>query len=214
MPYQSRSDLSYATWQSKVVYDTGSVCLILGLAAGYLLRGSSFRPRASAADPPAHSAISSGSEQAASLEQMKQTADKQVQLLLEKLQKDPNNTELLAHIAYTYEAAHQFKEAAGYFARVLGQDPANVGLRTERASCLYYDGDVDGALGQLRLSLKSDPKDVNLLFNLGVILWKGKNDATGAIAAWKKLLETNPNLPRRPMVEQMMAEARQQGNTE
>ena len=81
------------------------------------------------------------------------------------------------------------------------QDPATVGLRTERASRLYYDGDVDGALGQLWFSLKSDPKDVNSLFNLGVILWKGKNDATGAIAAWKKLLETNPNLPRRPIVD-------------
>lgn len=70
---------------------------------------------------------------------------------------------------------------------------------------------MDGALGQLWFSLKSDPKDVNSLFNQGVILWKGKNDATGAIAAWKKLLATNPNLPRRQIVEQMIAEARQAG---
>ena len=142
---------------------------------------------------------------------MKQTAAKQVQLLLEKLQRDPNNKELLTQIANTYERAHPFKQAAAYFARALLQDPANVGLRTERASCLDYDGDVDGALGQLWFSLKSDPKDVNSLFNQGVILWKGKNDATGAIAAWKKLLATNPNLPRRQIVEQMIAEARQAG---
>jgi cytochrome c-type biogenesis protein CcmH/NrfG len=192
----------------------GSVCLILGLAGGYLVRGASSHPRATAADPPSHPAISYGAQQVPSLEKMKQTADKPVQLLLEKLQKDPNNKELLTQIAYTYEAAHQFKQAAAYLAGALRQDPSNVGLRTERASCLYYDGDVDGALGQLRVSLKSDPQDVNSLFNLGVILWKGKNDATGAIAAWKKLLETNPNLPRRPIVEQMIAEARQQGNTE
>jgi cytochrome c-type biogenesis protein CcmH/NrfG len=211
MPHPSRSNQSDATWQSKVDYALGSVCLVLGLAGGYLVRGSSSRPRATAADPPSHPAIAYGAQPLPSLEEMKQTADKQVQLLLEKLEKDPNHKELLTQIAYSYEAAHQFKQAAAYFARALRQDPANVGLRTERVSCLHYDGDVDGALGQLRFSLKSDPQDVNSLFSLGVILWKGKNDATGAIAAWKKLLETNPNLSRRPITEQMIAEARHAG---
>jgi tetratricopeptide (TPR) repeat protein len=174
MPHPSRSNQSDATWQSKVVYALGSVCLILGLAGSDLVRGSSTRPRATAADPPSHLAIAYGAQPVPSLEEMKQTAAKQVQLLLEKLQKDPNNKELLTQIANTYEAADQFKQAAAYFARALRQDPANVGLRTERASCLYYDGDVDGALGQLWFSLKSDPKDVNSLFNLGVILWQDK----------------------------------------
>jgi predicted Zn-dependent protease len=99
---------------------------------------------------------------------------------LEKLQKNPNNKELLTHIAYTYEAAHQFGQAAAYFAAALRQDPANVGLRTERASRLYYDGDVNGALEQLRFSLRSDPKDVNSFVNPGVIPWNGNNDAAGA----------------------------------
>jgi cytochrome c-type biogenesis protein CcmH/NrfG len=85
-----------------------------------------------------------------------------------------------------------------------------VAARTEMASCLYSNGDVDGALGQLQQALKYDPKDANSLFNLGVVKWKGKNDPAGAIAAWQRLLATNPKLERKPLVERMMAEARQQ----
>jgi cytochrome c-type biogenesis protein CcmH/NrfG len=162
--------------------------------------------------PSDASVISGGVPQMSSLEQMKHMADKQAPPLLEQLMKDPHNKELLVHIAYTYKPAHQFKDAAAYFERELQQDPNNVALRTETASCLYYNGDVDGALGQIRLSLKTDPKDANSLFNLGMILWNGKNDAKGDDSAWGRLLETNPTLRRRPIVEQMIADARRQEN--
>jgi cytochrome c-type biogenesis protein CcmH/NrfG len=76
------------------------------------------------------------------------------------------------------------------------------------ASCLYYTGDVEGALGQLQQSLSYDSKNANALFNLGMVKWKGKNDAAGAIAAWQTLLKTNPKLDRKPVVEKMIAEAK------
>ena len=87
-------------------------------------------------------------------------------------------------------------------------DRKNVSTRTELASCLYYSGDADGAIAQLNQSLKYNPTDPNSLFNLGLIKWKGKNDAAGAIATWEQLLKTNPNLDRKPIVEQMIAEAK------
>ena len=67
-------------------------------------------------------------------------------------------------------------------------------------------------MGQLQQSLKYEPRDANSLFNLGMIRWKGKNDPTGAIAAWQELLKTNPKLDRRPVVEQMIAEAQHQAD--
>jgi len=106
---------------------------------------------------------------------------------------------------------HQFKEAAGYYDKSLKLDPKNVPIRTELASSLYYCGDVDGALAQLEQALKYDPKDTNSLFNIGVIRWKGKKDAAGAIAAWQELLKVHPDLDRRPIVEKMIAEARTGG---
>jgi cytochrome c-type biogenesis protein CcmH/NrfG len=58
--------------------------------------------------------------------------------------------------------------------------------------------------------LKANPTDANSLFNLGMIRLNGKQDSAGAIAAWQKLLNSHPDLDKRPIVEQMIAEARQQ----
>ncbi len=76
---------------------------------------------------------------------------------------------------------------------------------------MYYDGDVVGALADLDQTLKYDPKDTNSLFNMGMIRWKGKKDAAGAIAAWETLLKAHPDLDRRPIVEKMIAEAKAGG---
>ena len=90
-------------------------------------------------------------------------------------------------------------------------DPRDVNARTQLASCLYYSGGVDEALHELQVILKSDPKNVNALFNLGMIRYKGKNDASGAISAWRELLSDYPNLDRKPVVEKMIAEAQASG---
>ncbi len=200
-------------WRAKVVYGMAAVCLLLGLAIGYLLRGS--ESRTAVASSPTHGATpdphASGSMQMPSMEQMKAMADRKVEPLLAQLKSDPKNKDLLLRVAYFYKSAHQFKDAATYFDRALQVDPKNTAVRTEMASCLYYDGNVDGALALLQESLKQNPADASSLFNLGMIRWKGKKDASGAIAAWKELLKTNPHLDKKPVVERMIAEA--QGKT-
>jgi len=139
---------------------------------------------------------------------MKQMADVQASSLVEKSKSDPKNAALLIQIAGIYQASHQFKDAATYFEKALKIDPKNVSARTELASCLYYSDNSDGALSQLNQALKYDPKDANALFNLGMIKYRGKQDPVGAVAAWQQLLKTNPNLDRKPVVEQLIAEAR------
>jgi tetratricopeptide (TPR) repeat protein len=93
-----------------------------------------------------------------------------------QLKKNPKDKDLLLRVAYFYKSAHQFKEAVSSFDQSLEIDPGNVAVRTEKASCLYYTGEIDGALSELQESLKLNPKDANTLFNLGVIRWKGKKD--------------------------------------
>ncbi len=196
-------------WRPTVVYGMATVCLLLGLAIGYLLRGS--ESRTAVASSPTHTSTpdprASGLTQTPSLEQMKSMADRKVEPLLAKLKSDPKNKDLLIEIASFYKSAHQFKDAAAYLDRALQIDPKNIAIRTEMASCLYFDGNVDGALSALQESLQQNPKDANALFNLGLIRWKGKKDAAGAIAAWKELLKTNPKLEKKPIVERMIAEA-------
>jgi cytochrome c-type biogenesis protein CcmH/NrfG len=211
MPHQPTDPPVEPLWRPAVAYGMAAACLLLGLAVGYLLRGSE-SPAVPAMAAPTVSANANPDPHMPSLDQMKQMADKKVAPLLEQLQKDPNNKDQLLRIAYFYRSAHQFKQAASYFNQALALDQKNVAIRTEMASCLYYDGDVDGALAQLDESLKQSPNDANALFNLGVVRWKGRKDAAGAIRVWQQLLAANPNLSKKPVVERMIAEARQQGN--
>ena len=144
MTSQSK-DSGAARWQPKLVYGMASVCLLLGLSVGYLLRGSeSPAAAASTLDAPAQSETG----RMPTLEQMKAMADKKAEPLLEQLKKDPKNKDLLLRLGYFYKSAHQFKDAARYLEQGLLLDPQNVAVRTERASCLYYDGDIDGEIGR------------------------------------------------------------------
>jgi cytochrome c-type biogenesis protein CcmH/NrfG len=142
-------------------------------------------------------------------------ADKKAAPLLEKLKSDPNNSDLLSQVGNIYKSTHQFQEAAGYYEKALKVDPKNVPIRTELASCMYYNGDVDGALRQLQQSLRDKPNDANALFNLGMIKWRGKQDSKGALAAWEQLLKANPQLSadRKATVQKMMADAQMQGKS-
>ena len=206
-----------SVWQAKQVYAMAGVCLLLGLAIGYLFRGSQSPaasvPEAGSTQPGAMAGAMG--RQMPSLQQLKQMADKKAAPLLEKLKDDPNNSDLFIQVGNIYKAAHQFKEAVGYYDKALQVDPKNVAIRTEMASCLYYNGDVDGAIGQLQQSLRYDPKDANSLFNLGMIKWQGKQDGKGALAAWQELLKSNPQLSadRKATVQKLMADAQAKGKS-
>jgi tetratricopeptide (TPR) repeat protein len=118
--------------------------------------------------------------------------------------------ELLAtQVGTIYRITHQFQAAASYYQKSLEVNPKNVGARTDLASCMFYQGDVDGAIGQLEKSLSYDPKHAGALLNLGMVRWKGKSDATGAIASWNKLLKDYPQYENKKMVQRLIAEAKE-----
>ncbi len=199
-------------WSTEQVYALAVFSLLVGLSVGYLFLGKHGSPGTARTQPPINAAnfpsTPKGGHPQITLEQMKQLANVKASTLIEKSKADPKNPDLLIQIAAIYQSSHQFKEAADYFEKALEIDPKNVANRTSLASCLYYSGDVDGAIDQLKQALKYNPKDANALFNLGMIKYQGKKDPAGAIATWEQLLKQNPNLDRKPIVEQLIAEAR------
>jgi cytochrome c-type biogenesis protein CcmH/NrfG len=183
-------------------------CLFLGVVIGYLFRGSESAKTPVAAAP---TAAQPSMRQMPTMEQMKSMADKQAMPLLEKLKADPNNAELLAQVGAVYKLTHQFNEAQDYYKKSLKANPKNNVVRGDLAACLYYTGDNDGAIEQLQEALRNAPNDPNSLFNLGLIRWQGKKDRSGAVAAWRQLLKSNPKLDdgKKGEVEKMIAEANQ-----
>jgi len=206
-------------WSVTQTYAMAVVCLVIGVLVGYFLRGSAApTPPAAAmaatAQPGADPHAGMDQQQPMpSLDDMKRMADKQAQPLLTTLKADPKNAAVLNKTALTYKAAHQFKEAIAYFQKALDIDPKNVGIRDDMASCMYYTGDVDGALDQLNKSLTYDPKFPGTLLNIGVIKWQGKNDVKGAVESWHTLLKLNPNFPQKEAIEGLITKAQEQQTT-
>jgi cytochrome c-type biogenesis protein CcmH/NrfG len=194
--------------QLRHVYLMAGVCLMAGLAIGYLARAwrmpaQPVQARVVMPHPPM-------SGRRPSLEELKAMADKQAAPLVEKLKTDPNNTDLLVQAGGIYHSAHQFQQAATYYDRAAVAKPSDVAIRSKLASSLFRMGAVDKAIDQLNQALSYDPKDANSLFNLGLIQWQGKQDGKSALAAWQKLLKTNPQLSpdRKATVEKMIAEVK------
>lgn len=203
-------------WKTSHVYILAVLCFALGLPTGYLLHGGSplstpvSAPAASASQPASpHGGMGSGN---VTPEQLRQIADKTAQPVLAELKSKPNDPALLAKAGDVYYDAQQFAEAVKYYESSLKSDPKNPNVRSDMATAYYYLGDADRAIAELTASLQYRPNHPQTLLNLGLIKWQAKMDIEGAVAAWQKLLDTNPNFEQADQVKKMIAQARQHSN--
>ena len=213
MSTNRKTEPTITAWTASQAYTMAVVCLLLGLAVGYLLRGSSAAPLAQAAvATPAAQEL--GPAQIPGMGGMPagqpntDLADKAVAPMLQALQQNPKDTATLTNIGNTYYDAKIYDKAIQYYAEALKIAPRNVNVRTDMATAYWYLGDADHAVAELEKSLAQEPTHAQSLFNLGIVKWQGQKDTQGAIAAWQKLIQTNPNYPERRNVEQLIERAR------
>jgi len=198
-------------WTSVQAYVLAVICLLVGIAGGWFIRGSQ-SPAAAATEAASASAPAMGNANAApqapSPAEMQKMADTQAAPLLEKLKADPTNAGLLENIGNVYYDAQQYPTAIDYYQRALKVDPANAGVRTDMATAYWYTGNADTAIAEFQKSLSYEPNKPNTLFNLGIVEWQGKMDIDKATATWQKLLDTNPNYEGRDKVLELMAQVK------
>ncbi|HZQ95770.1 MAG TPA: tetratricopeptide repeat protein [Candidatus Sulfotelmatobacter sp.] len=196
-------------WTSTQAYILSVICLLVGVAVGYLARGSA-SPQPSAVRAPAGApAATAGAAAAPTAEQLRLAAEAEAGPLLAQLKSDPNNADLLYKIGNVYYDAQQFPESVKYYEQCLKINPKATDVRTDMATAYHFMGQSDRALQEYDAVLKLDGKHANALFNTGMVKWQDKQDMSGAIAAWKRLLETNPQYPQRDKVQNLIAQAEQ-----
>lgn len=203
-------------WTSTQTYMMAIICLLIGLAVGYLVRGSAGPgaarpPAATAAAPPAAGPATpgmGGMQQQVTPEQLRYMADTQAAPLIQRLRSEPKNAQLLAQIGNLYYDAQQFPTAIDYYQRSLKIQPGNSNVRVDLGTSMWYVGDPDRAIEQYQTVLKAEPTKPNALMNLGVVQWQGKMNVPAAVAAWEKLLATNPGFAGKDKVQQLIAQAK------
>jgi cytochrome c-type biogenesis protein CcmH/NrfG len=202
---------SFEQWTSVQAYVLAVICLLVGIAGGWFIRGSKSPATAAAemasAPVPAMGNANAGAQTPTPAE-MRKMADTQSAPLLEKLKADPNNAGLLVNIGNVYYDVQQFPTAIDYYQRALKVEPADTGVRTDMATAYWYTGNADTAIAEFQKSLSYEPNKPNTLFNLGIVEWQGKNDIDKATATWQKLLDTNPNYEGKDKVLELMAQAK------
>jgi cytochrome c-type biogenesis protein CcmH/NrfG len=189
-------------WTPREAYLLATVCLMAGLAAGYLFRGSE---GLTANSPAAVSAAPGAQDQ-----QHATAADLQplAAPMLAALKVDPQNVEALVQLGNLYYDHHVFPEAITYYSRALELRPNDVNVRTDLGTAIWYNGDPHGAIAQYEKSLAVDPNHAPTLMNIGIVKWNGLGDGAGAIASWEKLLRVAPQFPDRQRVQSLIAQAR------
>ena len=193
-------------WKSTQVYGLAVVCLFSGIIIGYLARtpSQSNTAQSQAAAPD----ITKAATVKTPPSPLKQGADQQIDLLLDQLQKSPDDPSLLAELGKIYYQRRQFRMAAEYY-----QDSARVKpdaiILVKLGGAYHNDGDEDKALDAWNHALRLDPNNPDALFNIGFVKWRAQGDAKAAITAWQKLLRTNPNHPKRAQVEALIDQAKQ-----
>jgi cytochrome c-type biogenesis protein CcmH/NrfG len=199
--------ISIAQWTSVQAYTLAVICLLVGIAGGWLIRGSQ-SPAATDASASATTPAEATAAQTPTPAQMLKMAETQAAALIEKLKSDPANAELLQNIGNIYYDAQQFPTAIDYYQRALKVEPKNAGVRTDMATAYWYTGNADTAIAEFQKSLSYEPNKPNTLFNLGIVQWQGKMDINKAVATWQKLLDTNPNYEGKDKVLELIAQAK------
>lgn len=205
---QSQS-ITSSTWSSTQAYVLAAFCLLLGVALGYLFRGSA--PSVAADTSVSPTTAQSGNATSAP------QADPNAQALLaqaaapllDAVNKNPSDYDSLVKLGNVFYDGKQFAEAIQYYDRALAIHPDNPDVRTDLGTAYWYTGDADKAIAAMETSLKYRPGYPQTLFNLGWVRWQGKQDPKGAVEAWEQLLMANPDYPQKQQVEQYIAKAKE-----
>src|ERR1017187_3236621 len=160
-------------WTGRQAYLLAAFCLLLGVALGYLFRGS-------ASPAAAQAAASTTTQQGSAFQKQQPDPNAQAALtqaaapLLEAVNKDPNDFDSLVKLGDLFYDGKQFPSAIQYYERALVIHPENPDVRTDMGTAYWYTGDAEKALASMETSLKYRPGHPQTLFNLGWVRWQGK----------------------------------------
>ena len=178
-------------------------CLVFGAILGLVIGRGTVSPQLAGS---VHAPLPSGSPATPTPALVD---ERQLQALRGIVASDPRNAKAAIELGNMLYDAGRYAEAIPVYQQAFALQPANVEVSTDLGTALWYSGRPDEALAQYSKSLAINPAHAHTLFNIGIVTLDGKHDGVGALAAWQRLLETNPDYPDKAKVQELMTRARQ-----
>jgi tetratricopeptide (TPR) repeat protein len=164
----------------------GIAGVIFGLLAGWVIGSQQAMLRPAA---PAAAAAPAAQPQAALLDENKVKAYQAV------ADREPTNPTPRVELANLYFDSERYDDAIKWYVEALRLAPNDVNVSTDLGVSCYYTNQADKALEQFDRSLQIDPRHAKTLLNMGIVKAFGKQDLTGAEAAWQQVIQMAPDSP-------------------
>lgn len=182
------------------------LAVLIGFWGGYF-----YRDQAGRSTPAPHGTATAPAATEPQPAVTQAATDRDLQVHLAVLKKDPRNRPALIQAGNIYYDTQRYEQAIEYYKQALAIDPNDADVRTDLATAYWYAGGgakAKEAVRNFELALKIRPAYPQTLFNLGIVKLHGLNDPQGAIAAWEKLLSSNPGYPEAEKVRSQIEQAR------
>ncbi len=130
-----------------------------------------------------------------------------IQEVKDQLKADPNNTELMVHLANNYFDIGRFDLAAIYYKQAVEHQVNRPEVLIDLGVSYFNLSKLDSALIFVNKALQKDPNHRLGLFNKGVIQYNMRQFAE-AIATWDKLIRVHPESEEANTAKQFIVEAK------
>jgi cytochrome c-type biogenesis protein CcmH/NrfG len=166
---------------------------LFGIIVGWILGSQQQMAGRGVTGPPPQQAsapaASGNASQAVPLDQSRVQAMKSV------AEQNPRDPQPRVQLGNVYFDAEQYTDAISWYEAALALAPRDPNVSTDLGVAYYYTNQADKAIKQFEHSLSLDPAHTKTLLNLGIVKAFGKQDLSGAAAAWQQVVTLAPDSP-------------------
>ncbi len=121
--------------------------------------------------------------------------ENRVQAMRTVAEQNPRDPQPRVELGNIYFDAERYTDAITWYEDALKLKPDDPNVSTDLGVAYYYTNQPDKAVAQFERSLKVDPKHTKTLLNMGIVKAFGKQDLSGAAAAWEQVVALAPDSP-------------------
>lgn len=109
---------------------------------------------------------------------------------------NPKDLQAWIELGNHYFDTHQASKSIEAYDKALALNPKNADVLTDQGVMYRQAGEFKKALANFEKASSLDPRHAQSRFNIGIVYAQDLQQPEKAIAAWQKLIETNPQSPQ------------------